>query len=239
MDKSPISWIKLERLLGHPVLSRPVAHCHDFHEAVLVIAGPYAFAVDNQVRRTVTAGEIVVYPAGLGHHPEIARSPDAVFFIVQWRGGWPGDGPDDGMVQVFRDPLRRCMMLATWLWELGDQDQGLIDALRQALIKALQHGAQGGWQARPATGLEAVLRFMRDNPQHLVTVEYLAQMAGLKRSQFMRRFTAAYGMPPGRMWRQLRLDAIRQSLAAGDDLRTVAKRYHMRDRNYLRRLVRD
>jgi AraC-like DNA-binding protein len=103
-----------------------------------------------------------------------------------------------------------------------------------------RHGGPGRTPspARPDGALAAVAELLHDRLADDVSSEELAEVAGRSRFQLSRAFSAAYGLPPGAYQRQLRLDAARRRLAAGERAAGVAAATGFADQAHLTRWFR-
>ncbi|MCP8687286.1 helix-turn-helix transcriptional regulator [Marinobacterium sedimentorum] len=106
--------------------------------------------------------------------------------------------------------------------------QRLLEVLVIMLLRhALQQGAsQPGLIAGLADArISRALVAIHEAPQQRWRSEDLAALAGLSRSQFMACFASLVGQTPFSYLRQWRLTLVRQDLAAGARVKTVAARY--------------
>ena len=92
--------------------------------------------------------------------------------------------------------------------------QCMIHLLRKRL---LAHDPALNWMAALIDeGLWSALRLMLDTPGHPHSVESLADAAGMSRSSFAERFSAAYGSGPKKLLRELRMNLACSLLKQSD-----------------------
>lgn len=73
----------------------------------------------------------------------------------------------------------------------------LIDLMIVHILRHLErNGGPQGWPLTTEPGLVDALREIHAQPQRQWTVQQLSDVAGMSRTAFTRRFTAAVGMPP-------------------------------------------
>lgn len=84
-----------------------------------------------------------------------------------------------------------------------------------------------------------VERFCRENLRRPIGVDDMARVANMSRFHFMRMFTRAYGMPPGRYLARLRLrESVRLLVQGTDTLQRIADACGYTDANYLAKVFR-
>ncbi len=96
----------------------------------------------------------------------------------------------------------------------------LVDsALSELVVRLLQaQSARLLIESRanvPDTGLDAVARYITENPDGRIDPERLARIAGMSSATFFRHFRAKFGTTPSRFANQVRIHRARQ-LLAGD-----------------------
>jgi AraC-like DNA-binding protein len=111
--------------------------------------------------------------------------------------------------------LEREVLLADWLRELrgGDDDPG----------------------ARWDPGLRRARELLADDLTANVTLDELAQTAGVSRHRLSRRFRAVYGVPPHRFQLARRIAAARRMLERGVPLAEVAQATGFFDQSHMHR----
>lgn len=160
------------------------------------------------------AGDVVLCPPGVRlarHLPEPAR-----FWFVEFDLGLPGGEPwwPSGHVRISdRRRVRADHDLLDAAEELREPRRSLMRA--HALLDVLVLiGQESGPASRPvdpgAARGAALLEERLADPQ--VSVESIAAAVHLSRTQFTRRFSQAYGVPPIRYLTELRLARARQLL---------------------------
>lgn len=86
-------------------------------------------------------------------------------------------------------------------------------------------------------GLAAVMTSIVDSPEHHHSLETLAQTAGMSRSAFIRRFTVAFGMPPGDCLRKVRLHRAEELLRTTElPVKTISTRVGFSSRSHFSKI---
>jgi AraC family transcriptional regulator len=130
-----------------------------------------------------------------------------------------------------------CLMLMT----TPHLTPGLASALGYAAMAALHDAAHATRDMRPA--LPAAIARVADHiARHLadpLPVDRLAQVAGMSRAHFVRRFAAAIGQPPSQYVQQRRLERIERLLLATEmKVAEIAAVTGFADANYLAKAFR-
>ena len=115
---------------------------------------------------------------------------------------------------------------------------GYFEALSQALAFALIHRLACAQPARYDPRIEHAVRLLEQRCREKLSVEEVAQAAGLSRHQFFREFRAAMGVSPHAFLVQCRLRHARRLLALGADdlsLADVAAETGFSDQTHLTR----
>ncbi|NMM45810.1 GlxA family transcriptional regulator [Rhodospirillaceae bacterium KN72] len=160
--------------------------------------------------------------------PDISVVPDAIF--QEDTGIWTSAGVTAGMD----------MALA-----LIETDHGRDTALataRELVLFLKRPGGQSQFSAELMAQQQAPSRFTElqrwifDNLNDRLTVENLADRAGMSRRSFQRHFTESFGMTPARFVERARIDAARRDLEAGDgSLDRIAVARGFGDAEHMRR----
>ena len=112
------------------------------------------------------------------------------------------------------------MMLAMIRREHGE---GLATMVSEMCLRKVMVGEEASQRSATSvliqarnTGLLAIVNLMRENLEHPLTLEALAQRAGYSRRHVERLFLSALDVSPGRYYRALRLDHGRMLLSTTD-----------------------
>lgn len=129
-----------------------------------------------------------------------------------------------------------CLALLT-----GPATPGAASAAGYAALAALHDAATGGTPAIPGlpADIARALALVEDDLARPLTVDRLAQAAGLSRAHFVRRFTAATGRSPARHVLAARLDRAERLLLATDmTVQAIARATGFADGNTLAKVLR-
>lgn len=162
--------------------------------------------IEKIVARAIPRGEGFV----VGEGKAGLRVRSAAFLARSLALGWLP--PAVKLSRSERSPALRHMLMAL-VDELRSDSRTALCPLSEAVfIKAMDAAAKAAY-------LDAdILRAMnhaRMAPERFPSVCALARVAGLSRSRFSERFALAFGEPPMRWLRRLRMEAARAELVAG------------------------
>jgi AraC-like DNA-binding protein len=159
---------------------------------------------------------------------------DVVERVTGERGWWFADA-----VAHDAPRARRVAKLLRGLWQTDDPlafDSGLATLLAEFRAHA-RHGKPA--PAEGALRFAPVVEFMRAHLAEKLTLERLAQVAGLSPFHFLRRFQAQHHATPQQMLMALRLHAAKQRLARGEPPAQVAAAVGLSDQAHLTRAFRN
>lgn len=196
----------LNRIQAGPDWSA-IAHEHAIPEILVVLSGQLALTLPDG-RRTLRAGDVAAYPAGLRHVERSASSTPVDLVAIGL------DAPALPGFLLVHDRDARIRQLATWLSEGRWLPEPLGARLRDAHAASLL--AELARLAEPP-GDQAVIRVREHLRRHLArahNLAALARLAGLGRSAFCRRYRLATGRTPMDDLRHLRVQAAADLLLA-------------------------
>lgn len=209
-------------------------HVHaDHHELVIVAAGRLEVARNGR-RAVAVSGEALFYARGEPHEERaVGRVPLELLF-VGWAGrtphGWPEKAPDRA---------GRISTTLRWMQELSAMTEAAGRSLLAPLLSAVLH--EYGQASRPA-GTDAAAKAIRWANERLaqrITLDDLADVAGMSRFHFAHSFKEATGETPMRMVRRARVEAARRLLLATPlPLRAIAPLVGFADASELSRVFR-
>ena len=222
-------------------------HSHPTYSLGIVLRGVTEFVYRGQRQRAQAGDLVLIAPDEVHDCNPFGDEPLAywMFYLDAALLGAPAQACFD--TAVYRDPA----LFALWL----SQAQGLREwcdtqnaALAQTWRQALGVLWQQTWQAwpcaapraagqpEPAPWLRQVRRQLRaDLSQPLALLELSARV-GISPSHLSRRFGAEVGLPPHRYQLQLRIDAAKAKLAAGEPIAQVAADLGFSDQSHFTRL---
>lgn len=106
------------------------------------------------------------------------------------------------------------------------------------LARWIAEDGQGPAAEDPALQIEQALRFVRSNLSRVVSVEEMAQAAGLTLSLFRKRFRQVMGLTPKQHYDRVRLEAAMQMIIDGSSVKETAQRLGFSDPFHLTRAYR-
>lgn len=129
--------------------------------------------------------------------------------------------PDDLVLRGFDSPLVDLLggeVVRSHPGQAAVLDR-LLDLVLVSVLREAQHLLEGGVAPDPAVA--QVVGVLRERPEHPWTVQAMADLAGMSRAAFARRFRRAMGEPPLTHLTRWRL-ALAADLLAGTDLTVAA-----------------
>ncbi len=161
-------------------ISRSPGRLADLPEVVMADLPPSPVPVDFEFL-------CATYPIDRGVPAALRQLPDVVAFTPDYQRHPQLPGVVEMLRRDYTDPGAGS----------AAQQAGLIDVVLVTIMRHLQERYDAS--DRPVTtdpGVAEALRAMHDRPDRSWTVEQLGGLAGMSRTTFTRRFTAATGTPP-------------------------------------------
>jgi len=220
--------------LREPAAWAMKAHAHPHHELVVVIRGRERVVLLGE---TIIArpGEFLLYPP-CAVHEEGAEGDaplETVFVGFQWTRY------REGMPLHKRDDRGRIQELAAWLEAEHEAYFPGAAAFRQALLDALLAEYLRLAAHQEHQTVQKVRAFIRGRIDCPLTLENLAQCAGMSKYHLIRTYRALTGLTPMEDARRIRVEAARRLLLTTDlPLKTIAPRVGFANEYHLSRLLR-
>lgn len=207
-------------------------HRHAHHELIVVFHGLLRLEMGGR-SLTGAEGDVLLYPAGVDH--EETADPQAGLDMRFIAFEWP-DAPDEPPAMA-HDAGGRLRQLLRWIetdW-VGPALHG------RPAAEALLPGALGEW-SRQAAGetpplVARLRRFMQARLADPLTLDDLADQAGMSKYHFARRYRALSGQTPMEDLRAIRMEHARGLLLTTDlPLKAIAPRVGLASEYHLCRL---
>ncbi|MGA0532774.1 helix-turn-helix domain-containing protein [Hansschlegelia sp. KR7-227] len=220
--------------------------------ALYVLSGSGRLSAPGQAALALDQDAFVLAPGGL--RCRLDPSPGFKVAYGSVAGSFGGAaGPFDGlrgpMATSFAGrPMREAFLaLMSELASPGFGSRALANCIvKQALVTLMRDAFTSGGQA--ALPWIAALRddrlgravaAMIERPSDPLTLDVLARIAGMSRSTFSERFSAALGRPPIDFLREIRLDRAARMLASTDlPVKRIANAVGYESRSYFSRAFR-
>jgi AraC-like DNA-binding protein len=172
--------------------------------------------------RQVDCDSLLLLPIGCAHHYETADEPwEILWFHLTRKNPWVHGGSRESIREFhgflrIRELLRGIAADHTSL----DLNGGYMVEIGQFMLfdlldRILGPGTHGGAHS-PLGRIEAVWIEVRNRLHYPWSVEEMAAMAGYSRSQFARKCSQYYGMPPGTRLTTLRMETAMMLLRSSD-----------------------
>lgn len=180
------------------------AHSHPFHELILAQGG--AMTVEHEGRRTtVTAGEVVLYPAGMVHAERADPGHPLESHFLAFRGG----GIAGRRLMKVADLRGRMRQMARWIYSDVPASSAAVRVGRNALLNAILAEFVRGEGAEDRPLVSAIRRHVREHIGEPLSLADLAAVAGMSRYHFIRAYRNATGRTPMQDVRAIRADHAR------------------------------
>lgn len=180
----------------------------------------------------VEKGDVLIYPAGMVHEEIPERVPSFHSrFLVLHAGLVPRDLP-----LVTRDVDGRIRQIVTWIYE--DHKGGAsLEELRCAVMNLLAELRRLNRQSEDPLMTE-MRRFMQTSFSGHLTLEMLANHAGMSKFAFLRKYKGIAGKTPMGELRQIRLQEAKYLLlTTNEPLKNIAVRVGLGDEFQLSKLL--
>lgn len=209
-------------------------HRHDgFHELIVVLRGRLAVEIRSQ-HRIASAGEALLYPLGEVHEEHaFGTDPLETLYIAWWSAPakvrrWP-------LKQT--DPHGRLEYLIRWMWDASHRPKPQRKTQLKTLTAALLCAYESLSQPTEDELIRRVRTFAQSRIAQPLSLDDLADAAGLSRYHFLRRFRQVSGFTPMRFLRRLRVEATRTLLLTTPlPLRAIAQHVGFADEYHLSRV---
>jgi AraC-like DNA-binding protein len=193
-----------------PISTSKPARVHPWHEITYVCSGEYMVKTAT-LERTGHVGEVFFYPRGTPHRTGGFPQTHAELLCLNWQD--PGLQPD--ALPLWRFDLGgRLRLLLDWMWELcppaNSGERPALSPSAHDLANSLLHA----FLAEYASGSAAVRSGMVQRVHHYalhsfgspIALRHLAQVAGMNKHAFVRKFRRTAGMTPMAYVRRMRVE---------------------------------
>lgn len=243
----------VEALRAHYVRHVYERHSHETYSLGVTESGVQSFTCDGVAHHS-TAGRVMLFNPGQAHDGH-AGAPDGYRYrmiylpedmvmraVEDAREGAASAAPRSGFPLVEDGEFAQAILA---LHELLAADASRLEREagfdRAILLLARRHADRRMPDPPPrAHPGSAPLDRVRDllhaaPPEQDLSIDHLAQVAGLTRYHLCRAFGRAYGLPPHAYRMQIRLGAAKRLLLAGDPLAEVAAATGFADQSHFHR----
>lgn len=220
----------------YPAGTRHVRHRHDFASFSFVSSGRYEESLGRQSHSRIPA-TLVFHPAG--EHHAVSFQSDVTIISVTFTAGRDADSLDRG--SSYRSGL------AAWLGsrlgsELTRSDSAssiAIDGVIDEMLVERSRGKALSQETGAGRWLNRATEFVHDNFTTTISLQDIAQVAGVHSAHLSRVFRQKMGCTVGEYVRRLRFEfASRQLLSTDRPLSEVAYEAGFADQSHFNRLFR-
>lgn len=208
-------------------------HRHPFHELIAVLEGKMHI-ITPQISLCAAPGDVLFYAAGMTHeeHSDAADPVRTLFISFTWEDYVPS------VAVKAHDAARRVGTLIQWLFE----ERFAMSSLSGAVRALWAHAALAEYLRLVAYQepnlVERVRQFIRARVADTISVDELANWAGMSKFHFIRSYKKISGQTPMADVRRIRVELARDLLLTTDlPLKQIALRVGCAHEHHLSRLT--
>lgn len=232
-QRTPESLINAGRVVPRARWSMPL-HVHETHdELVLVVAGELHTHLGGRVL-VGTPGSVLHYPSGVAHAEQAVGSMplETLFLAFRAPRGLK-------LAPVSRDRSGHVLHALRWLLELSASRRQQERSIAENILAAVLHELAAEAEPRGSEMIRRVQRYIEYHLADRITLDDLADEAGMSKFHFARTFTRATGRTPMSYVRHVRIEAARRLLSTSAlPLRALAPLVGLGDQTQLARTFR-
>lgn len=227
-------------------------HTHEWYSIGLVEKGRSTFYFRG-AHHGIGPGQIALIPPGEVHscNPEGNFGWRYRMFYLDpaWLHRLAGEiTGEDAARPVFHGPVAEDTLVSEHLLSLfnllqqrcdiAEKESAMIETFTVLLIRLGNCRSPSVDQPVQPLAIRCAEDYMRANIASNISLETLAELAGLSPYHFLRVFKAVKGLPPHTFQTQLRIDLARKLLSQGEDIADVAYRTGFSDQCHFSRKFR-
>jgi AraC-like DNA-binding protein len=234
----------LRCLDGYKFETRLPPHVHATYVLGLIEAG--SVCITSNGRSYVATPGSVVALSPFTVHTELPLDSRGWSFrylypseaIVREALGLPNEVT--GAALHFGSPVLADPVLAQWIARVhallsNDASSSAVEAAFAQMVRLAQARHASPSAALHSRGIQAVRNMLTCGPVPNVTIDELADVAGLSRFHFARVFRSEIGLPPYKFYERTRIAFAHELLQDGHDVSAVAYRLGFADQSHLTR----
>ncbi len=201
------------------------------HELIVVFRGKIHVRI---MGRDLTAGrgDMLYYPKGVWHEERSDRDDPVETYFIGWKG------PTGKWDFLLHDAAGRVHLLIQWLYQENISTFDGAAALKNAHLKSiLAELSKLTAQKGQSSLVQEIRTYIQDHLRDPLTLNDLAEQAGMSKYHFIRKFRQLSGRTPMTDLRIIRIEAARNLIMTTDlPLKAIAVRVGLCDEYYLCRL---
>lgn len=208
---------------------RLAAHRHPFYEMIVVTEGAQFVKIGGATIRAVE-GDILFYPRGVAHTEwtEPGDMLESAYLAFEWKAA-----RQDVPFKV-RDRHGRVRVLMEWLLAEAKSHKVLTPAITWTLCDALLVQFMSLWLCVEQDFVEVIRRRVRDHIQSAVSLDWMANAAGMSKFHFIRQYRRLTGRTPMEDVRALRVEYARDLvLTTSLPLKVIAEKAGLGDQYHM------
>ena len=210
------------------------AHHHAFHEMIFVFRGNMDIHFSD-AKVHASAGDVLFYHAGIAHEEfAIPPAPLETFFL-----GFETSRPFDEIPRLVHDKDGRIRVIVNWLFQDRDLPEPWGTNFTEDHFRMLLAEIERLKLRRQHSLIMRTRQFIRDNMDQPLTLDELANHAGISKYHFARRYRGLSGRTPAEEVRLMRLEFARNLLLTSNlPLKAIAPKVGIGDVYQLSRMLR-
>jgi AraC-like DNA-binding protein len=183
------------------------SHCHHFNELIAVFAGRMHVRIGDEILHA-RAGDILFYPQRVAHEEWTEPQDPAETFFV----GFENKHRDlhAGIPLHSRDLDGRVRQLLSWLYADRDLCAASEQSAPEAFLRAILAEIQRIATVKDDRLVSSIREFIYEHIDQPLTLEDLAEHAGISKFHFLRKYKSLTGRTPMQDLRALRTEYARE-----------------------------
>lgn len=210
------------------------AHSHPFHEMIVIIQGGQYVRIHGKEIHA-EEGDILFYPKRIPHEEWTVKGKplESLFFSFEW-----GDYHADVPIHV-RDRRGRVRAMAEWLSAETAAHTVITPMVSRSLFQALLGQFISLWKCKEEDFVGTIRRHAREHIKEEIALDHLAEVSGMSKFHFVRRYRKLTGRTPMADVRMIRLEYARELvLTTSLPLKIIAEKAGIGDQYQMSKLFR-
>jgi AraC family transcriptional regulator, arabinose operon regulatory protein len=206
---------KTELIIAGHIVPDPEWHTrndrHEYHELIIIVRGKMRVSIAGEIIDACT-GDALFYPAGVVHNEQSdKKDPVETFFVA-----FTGDYESSKIPLRLTDTYGRLRMLSQWIRMPSDIDTIPEQQANSAFFQALLAEYLRLARQKSSSMAVKVREFVRQKTGERVTLDMLAQHAGLSKFHFLRLYREETGQTPMKDVLRMQAEYARSLILASD-----------------------
>jgi AraC-like DNA-binding protein/mannose-6-phosphate isomerase-like protein (cupin superfamily) len=210
-------------------------HSHTFHEMEIIIRGStYVKTLKNDIY--ANPGDILFFRSGVTHKPQSNSNNPVESIVIQWERKGKTDLPVKS-----HDTNKKIRFLAQWLFEEKQSKSPYKSLLQKQIFGMILTELKNISVYKKENPIIGKIRnFMREHLKKQLTLEDLANYAGMSKYHFLKNHKKLTGLTPMDDLRTIRVKAAKDMIFTTDlSLKTISAEVGFANRQHFSRIFRE